>query len=236
MPLLKKHIRLGHAGIMDHSVDLSIPDFKKVSKRNGQKQQIFFNCYINAYQQIPVPYGSLGKQNKAMYIAHELQLWKWWRGVNTHTCRHIYANKTQQWQHHRKVMLQNKKKKKISMLYRSTTCCSSISTNVILLFSWYYVQCMTYLRLVFAACGADLWYSWPHLRVWRWGWVFEWWWWWVRVWRYVQLNHNISCLFFYKHVTGVWISLRWLFVFFPVFYLLHNMQNSWVSYTCLYWW
>ena len=29
-PLLKKHIRLGHAGIVDHSVDLSIPDFKKV--------------------------------------------------------------------------------------------------------------------------------------------------------------------------------------------------------------
>ena len=28
-PLLKKHIRLGHAGIVDHSVDLSIPDFKK---------------------------------------------------------------------------------------------------------------------------------------------------------------------------------------------------------------
>ena len=27
-PLLKKHIRLGHAGIMDHSVDLSIPDLK----------------------------------------------------------------------------------------------------------------------------------------------------------------------------------------------------------------
>ena len=25
-PLLKKHIRLGHAGIVDHSVDLSIPD------------------------------------------------------------------------------------------------------------------------------------------------------------------------------------------------------------------
>ena len=34
----KKHIRLGHAGIVDHSVDLSIPDFKKVEKRNGQKQ------------------------------------------------------------------------------------------------------------------------------------------------------------------------------------------------------
>ena len=29
LPLLKKHIRLGHAGTMDHSVDLSIPDFKK---------------------------------------------------------------------------------------------------------------------------------------------------------------------------------------------------------------
>ena len=29
-PLLKKHIRLGHAGIVDHSDDLSIPDFKKV--------------------------------------------------------------------------------------------------------------------------------------------------------------------------------------------------------------
>ena len=26
-PLLKKHIRLGHAGIMEHSIDLSIPDF-----------------------------------------------------------------------------------------------------------------------------------------------------------------------------------------------------------------
>ena len=26
-PLLKKHIRLGLAGIVDHSVDLSIPDF-----------------------------------------------------------------------------------------------------------------------------------------------------------------------------------------------------------------
>ena len=28
LPLLKKHIRLGHAGIM--AVDLSIPDFKQV--------------------------------------------------------------------------------------------------------------------------------------------------------------------------------------------------------------
>ena len=30
--LSKKHIRLGHAGIVDHSVDLSIPDFKKYKK------------------------------------------------------------------------------------------------------------------------------------------------------------------------------------------------------------
>ena len=30
LPLLKKHIRLGHAGIVDHYVDLSIPDLKKV--------------------------------------------------------------------------------------------------------------------------------------------------------------------------------------------------------------
>ena len=41
LPLLKKHIRLGHAGIVDHSVFLSIPDFEKVlkrkRKRNGQK-------------------------------------------------------------------------------------------------------------------------------------------------------------------------------------------------------
>ena len=32
-PLLKKHIRLGHAGIVDHYVDLSIPDFKKKYKK-----------------------------------------------------------------------------------------------------------------------------------------------------------------------------------------------------------
>ena len=29
LPLLKKHIRLGHTGIMDHSLDLSIPDLKR---------------------------------------------------------------------------------------------------------------------------------------------------------------------------------------------------------------
>ena len=34
---VKKHIRLGHAGIVDHSVDLSIPDFKKVLK-NGMER------------------------------------------------------------------------------------------------------------------------------------------------------------------------------------------------------
>ena len=35
----KKHIRLGHAGIMDPSVNLAIPDYKKkVLKMNGQMQ------------------------------------------------------------------------------------------------------------------------------------------------------------------------------------------------------
>ena len=29
-PLLKKHMRLGHAGIVDHFVDLSTPDFEKI--------------------------------------------------------------------------------------------------------------------------------------------------------------------------------------------------------------
>ena len=33
MPLLKKHIRLGHTGIVDDSIDLSIPDSKKVLKK-----------------------------------------------------------------------------------------------------------------------------------------------------------------------------------------------------------
>ena len=32
-PLLKKQIRLGHAGIVDYSVDLSIPDFFKSIKK-----------------------------------------------------------------------------------------------------------------------------------------------------------------------------------------------------------
>ena len=35
LPLLKKHIRLGHAGIVDHSVDLSIPDLKKKKYKKG---------------------------------------------------------------------------------------------------------------------------------------------------------------------------------------------------------
>ena len=37
LPLLKKYTRLGHAGIVDNSIDLSLPDFKKF-KRNGQIQ------------------------------------------------------------------------------------------------------------------------------------------------------------------------------------------------------
>ena len=39
-PLLKKHIRLGHAGIVDHSVHLSIPDFKKYVKKGMDKSNI----------------------------------------------------------------------------------------------------------------------------------------------------------------------------------------------------
>ena len=33
LPLVKKHTRPGHAGIVDHSVGLSIPDFKKKYKK-----------------------------------------------------------------------------------------------------------------------------------------------------------------------------------------------------------
>ena len=43
LPLLKKHIKLGHAGILDHSVDLSIPDkkvFKKGMDRTNKKLKI----------------------------------------------------------------------------------------------------------------------------------------------------------------------------------------------------
>ena len=39
-PVKKKHIRLGHAGIVDHSVDLSIPDFKKVYKKKEWTEAI----------------------------------------------------------------------------------------------------------------------------------------------------------------------------------------------------
>ena len=46
----KKHIRLGHAGIVDHSVDLSIPDFflKSIKKewKEGNKKNLKY--YINA--------------------------------------------------------------------------------------------------------------------------------------------------------------------------------------------
>ena len=54
---MKKHIRLGHAGIVDHFADLSILDFSK-SKKNEWTEAIkkyIYKC-ITAY--IPVPYGS----------------------------------------------------------------------------------------------------------------------------------------------------------------------------------
>ena len=41
-PLLKKHIRLGHVGIVDHSVDLSIPDFlKSITKEMDRSNKKF---------------------------------------------------------------------------------------------------------------------------------------------------------------------------------------------------
>ena len=46
-PLLKKHIRLGHAGIMDHSVDLSIPEKKSLKKEWTEaikKFKILYKC------------------------------------------------------------------------------------------------------------------------------------------------------------------------------------------------
>ena len=48
MPLLKKHIRLAHAGNMDHSVDLSISDLKKKYnkgiERSNKKYKKVYTC------------------------------------------------------------------------------------------------------------------------------------------------------------------------------------------------
>ena len=39
MPLIKKkHIRLGQAGIVDNSVDLSMPDLRKKKKKRSKKK------------------------------------------------------------------------------------------------------------------------------------------------------------------------------------------------------
>ena len=47
-PLLKMHIRLGQTGIVDHSVDLSIPDFKKSIKKEWteaiKNYKILYKC------------------------------------------------------------------------------------------------------------------------------------------------------------------------------------------------
>ena len=52
-PVKKKHKRLGHAGIVDHSVDLSIPDFKKIQQQQKkewreviQNFEILYKCII----------------------------------------------------------------------------------------------------------------------------------------------------------------------------------------------
>ena len=47
-PLLKKHIRLGHAGIVNHSVDLSIPDFFLKYKKKWTEAIKIKKYYINA--------------------------------------------------------------------------------------------------------------------------------------------------------------------------------------------
>ena len=52
-PLLKKHIRLGHAGIVDHAVDLSIPDFKKYKNgmdRSNKKSKNIIEMRNSKYQ------------------------------------------------------------------------------------------------------------------------------------------------------------------------------------------
>ena len=45
---LEKHIRLGHAGVMDHSVNLSIPDFKKYKQGMDRSNKIYKKYHINA--------------------------------------------------------------------------------------------------------------------------------------------------------------------------------------------
>ena len=45
--------------IMDHSIDLSIPDFLKSIKKEWTEAVKNIYIYINAYQQIPVPYSSM---------------------------------------------------------------------------------------------------------------------------------------------------------------------------------
>ena len=55
--ILKKHIRLGHAGILDHPVDLSTPDFTGVYKKKikgmdrGNKEfENFIKMHNSKYQ------------------------------------------------------------------------------------------------------------------------------------------------------------------------------------------
>ena len=52
MSLLKKHKRLGHTGIVGNSVDLSIPDFFKVSKKGMERsnKQYIIQMQNSQYQ------------------------------------------------------------------------------------------------------------------------------------------------------------------------------------------
>ena len=47
-PQLKKHIQLGQAGIVDHSVHLSIPEFKKYKQGMDRSNKIYKKYHINA--------------------------------------------------------------------------------------------------------------------------------------------------------------------------------------------
>ena len=55
LPLLKKHIRLGHDDIMDHSVNLSTPDFLKKYEKGMDRS----NNNNKKENKIPAPYGSM---------------------------------------------------------------------------------------------------------------------------------------------------------------------------------
>ena len=59
LPLFKRHIRLGHPGIVDNSVDLSKLDFLGIKKKRKWTEATTKNKYYLSAKQIAVPYGSM---------------------------------------------------------------------------------------------------------------------------------------------------------------------------------